>query len=33
MANTREHRYSVCVTWNANLGSGTWGYRDLFSQL
>jgi organic hydroperoxide reductase OsmC/OhrA len=28
MANTREHRYSVCVTWNANLGSGTWGYRD-----
>ena len=28
MANTREHRYSVSVTWNANLGSGTSGYRD-----
>jgi hypothetical protein len=28
MANTREHRYSVSVTWNGNLGSGTSGYRD-----
>ena len=28
MANTREHRYTVSVTWNGNLGSGTSGYRD-----
>src|SRR5689334_17893072 len=28
MANTREHRYSVSVTWSGNLGSGTSGYRD-----
>ena len=28
MANTREHRYPVSVTWKGNLGSGTSGYRD-----
>jgi organic hydroperoxide reductase OsmC/OhrA len=28
MANTREHRYSVSVTWSGNLGSGTSGYGD-----
>jgi len=28
MANTREHRYAVSLTWNGNLGSGTSGYRD-----
>ena len=28
MANTREHRYPVSVTWNGNLGSGTSSYRD-----
>ena len=28
MANTREHRCTVSVTWNGNLGSGTSGYRD-----
>jgi organic hydroperoxide reductase OsmC/OhrA len=28
MTNTREHRYSVSVTWSGNLGSGTSGYRD-----
>ena len=28
MANTREHRYVVSLTWSGNLGSGTSGYRD-----
>ena len=28
MANTREHRYTVSLTWTGNLGSGTSGYRD-----
>ena len=28
MANTREHRYTVSITWNGNLGTGTSGYRD-----
>jgi organic hydroperoxide reductase OsmC/OhrA len=28
MANTREHRYTVFLTWTGNLGSGTSGYRD-----
>ena len=28
MANTREHRYAVLVTWNGYLGTGTSGYRD-----
>ena len=28
MANTREHRYTVSLTWRGNLGSGTSGYRD-----
>ena len=28
MANTREHRYAVSLTWNGNLGTGTSGYRD-----
>src|ERR1700746_3944622 len=28
MANTREHRYAVSLTWKGNLGSGTSGYRD-----
>ena len=28
MANTREHRYSVSVIWNGNLGGGALGYRD-----
>jgi organic hydroperoxide reductase OsmC/OhrA len=28
MANTREHRYTVSLTWTGNLGSGTLGYRD-----
>ena len=28
MANTREHRYTVSLTWNGNLGTGTSGYRD-----
>jgi organic hydroperoxide reductase OsmC/OhrA len=28
MANTREHRYVVTLTWTGNLGSGTSGYRD-----
>jgi organic hydroperoxide reductase OsmC/OhrA len=28
MANTREHRYSVSVIWNGNLGGGASGYRD-----
>jgi organic hydroperoxide reductase OsmC/OhrA len=28
MANTREHRYSVSITWKGNLGKGTSGYRD-----
>jgi len=28
MANTREHRYAVSITWNGNLGTGTSGYRD-----
>jgi organic hydroperoxide reductase OsmC/OhrA len=28
MANTREHRYAVSLTWNGNIGSGTSGYRD-----
>ena len=28
MANTREHRYAVSLTWTGNLGSGTSGYRD-----
>src|SRR5262249_5635581 len=28
MANTREHRYTVLLTWTGNLGSGTSGYRD-----
>jgi organic hydroperoxide reductase OsmC/OhrA len=28
MANTREHRYAVSLTWSGNLGSGTSGYRD-----
>ena len=28
MANTREHRYSVSVTWTGNLGSGNSGYCD-----
>ena len=28
MANTRQYRYAVSLTWNGNLGSGTSGYRD-----
>ena len=28
MANTREHQYTVSLTWNGNLGTGTSGYRD-----
>jgi organic hydroperoxide reductase OsmC/OhrA len=28
MANTREHRYTVSLTWTGNIGSGTSGYRD-----
>jgi organic hydroperoxide reductase OsmC/OhrA len=28
MANIREHRYAVSLTWSGNLGSGTSGYRD-----
>src|SRR5215472_10639639 len=28
MANTREHRYAVPLTWKGNLGSGTSGYRE-----
>jgi organic hydroperoxide reductase OsmC/OhrA len=28
MANSREHRYAVSLTWSGNLGSGTSGYRD-----
>ena len=28
MANTREHQYTVSLTWSGNLGSGTSGYRD-----
>ena len=28
MANTREHRYIVAVTWTGDLGTGTAGYRD-----
>ena len=28
MANTREHRYAVALTWTGNLGTGTSGYRD-----
>ena len=28
MANTREHRYAVSITWNGNLGTGTSAYRD-----
>ena len=28
MANTREHRYAVSLTWTGNLASGTSGYRD-----
>jgi organic hydroperoxide reductase OsmC/OhrA len=28
MANTREHRYVVTVSWTGNRGSGTSGYRD-----
>ena len=28
MATTREHRYTVSLTWNGNLGTGTSGYRD-----
>ena len=28
MANTREHRYVVTVSWMGNRGSGTSGYRD-----
>jgi len=28
MANTREHRYAVSLTWTGNLGSGTSGYRE-----
>jgi organic hydroperoxide reductase OsmC/OhrA len=28
MANTREHRYAVSLTWTGNRGSGTSGYRD-----
>ena len=28
MANSREHRYAVSLTWAGNLGSGTSGYRD-----
>ena len=28
MANTREHRYAVSLTWNGNLGTGTSSYRD-----
>jgi organic hydroperoxide reductase OsmC/OhrA len=27
MPNTREHRYAVSLNWDANLGSGTSGYR------
>jgi hypothetical protein len=27
-ANTREHRYTVLLTWTGNLGSGTSGYRN-----
>jgi organic hydroperoxide reductase OsmC/OhrA len=27
MANTREHRYAVSLTWNGGIGSGTSGYR------
>jgi organic hydroperoxide reductase OsmC/OhrA len=28
MANTREHIYTVSLTWTGNLGSGTSGFRD-----
>jgi organic hydroperoxide reductase OsmC/OhrA len=28
MANTREHRYAVSLTWTGNLGSGTSGYQE-----
>jgi hypothetical protein len=28
VANTRESRYAVSLTWSGNLGSGTCGYRD-----
>jgi organic hydroperoxide reductase OsmC/OhrA len=28
MASTREHRYTVSLTWTGNLGSGTSGYRE-----
>jgi organic hydroperoxide reductase OsmC/OhrA len=28
MANAREHRYVVSVSWTGNRGSGTSGYRD-----
>jgi organic hydroperoxide reductase OsmC/OhrA len=28
MANTRQDRYSVSVTWTGNLGSGNSGYCD-----
>jgi organic hydroperoxide reductase OsmC/OhrA len=28
MANTREHRYSVSVTWTGNLRNGTSGHRE-----
>jgi organic hydroperoxide reductase OsmC/OhrA len=28
MANTREHRYAVSLTWNGNPGTGPSGYRD-----
>jgi organic hydroperoxide reductase OsmC/OhrA len=27
MSGTREHRYSITVTWSGNRGSGTSGYR------
>jgi organic hydroperoxide reductase OsmC/OhrA len=28
MANTREHRYVLALTWSGNRGTGTSGYRD-----
>jgi organic hydroperoxide reductase OsmC/OhrA len=28
MANTREHRYAVSLSWTGNLGSSTSGYRE-----
>ena len=28
MANTREHRYLVALTWTGNRGTGTSSYRD-----